>query len=137
MTVQQVPKAGRHYWLRRFNKYVLNRIMLLFAGGRVYAVVHHIGRKSGKPYKTPVVAVPIEGGFAMPLPYGSDTDWCLNVQAAGRCTIVSGKKGYDVVQPEIVGAEGALSAFPSWAQWMLKQSNVDEYLKVHHDAEDS
>jgi deazaflavin-dependent oxidoreductase (nitroreductase family) len=123
-------RIGRHYWLRRFNKQVVNRIMLLFAGRRVYAVVHHIGRKSGKLYKTPVVAVPTEGGLVMPLPYGADTDWCLNVVAAGRCTIELGKETYQASEPEIIGEEAALPAFPGWLQRSFRRNKVEQYLKV-------
>jgi hypothetical protein len=38
-------------------------------------------------YATPVVAVPAEGGFVIPLPYGEGVDWPKNVLAAGRATI--------------------------------------------------
>jgi deazaflavin-dependent oxidoreductase (nitroreductase family) len=130
VAVDTTTKTGHHYWVRRFNKQVINRIMLLFAGRRVYAVVHHVGRKSGKPYKTPVVAALIEGGLVMPLPYGTDTDWCLNVVAAGRCTIELGKETYEASEPEIIGEEAALAAFPGWLQRMFRRNKVGQYLRV-------
>lgn len=71
---------------RRFNKLVTNPILMNWAGRGNYcaAVVHHAGRKSGREYATPVVAKPIPGGrFLIPLPCGTDTDWCRNVLAAG------------------------------------------------------
>ena len=70
-------------WLRGFNKKVTNRITMRFAGKRVYAVVYHRGRKSGKDYQTPVVAMPTGDCFVFPLPYGAHTDWCRNLMAAG------------------------------------------------------
>ncbi len=42
-------------WVRRFNKAIFNRLILTFAGRHVYAVVHHVGRRSGHAYTTPVV----------------------------------------------------------------------------------
>ena len=131
MPAKQTAKTGRHYWLRRFNKYVTNRIMMLFAGRRVYAVVIHVGRKSGKSYKTPVVAVPIKGGFIMPLPYGSDTDWCLNVLAASHCTVEVNKEIHEVSKPVIIDAEAALPAFPHWMQWTFRRNKISQYLQVN------
>lgn len=136
MAVETTTKTGRHYWVRRFNKQVINRIMLLFAGRRIYAVVHHVGRKSGKLYKTPVVASLIEGGLVMPLPYGADTDWCQNVVAAGRCTIELDKETYEASEPEIIGEEAALPAFPGWLQRSLQKNRVTQYLKVKQVADD-
>lgn len=130
MAAEPTTRTGRYYWLRRFNKQVVNRIMLLFAGRRVYAVIQHVGRKSGKLYKTPVVAVPVEGGFVMPLPYGADTDWCLNVMAAGRCAIELGKKTYETSEPEIIGEEAALPVFPGWLQRSFQRNKVTQYLRV-------
>lgn len=130
MTAKKTAKTGSHYWLRRFNKYVTNRIMMLFAGRRVYAVVNHVGRKSGKSYKTPVVAVPIEGGFIMPLPYGPDTDWCLNVLAAGHCTVELNKEVHEVSGPTIIDEEAALPAFPNWMQRAFRRNKITQYLRV-------
>ncbi len=56
-------------WVRRFNKAIFNRLILTFAGRHVYAVVHHVGRRSGHAYTTPVVAVPIADGFIIPLTF--------------------------------------------------------------------
>jgi deazaflavin-dependent oxidoreductase (nitroreductase family) len=96
--------------LRKFNKYLLNPIMLRFAGRRRFyaAVLHHAGRRSGRSYTTPVVADPIEGGFLVPLPYGSDTDWCRNVLAAGRATLDRQGETFEVIRPVLLETESAL-----------------------------
>jgi len=77
----------RKEWLRRFNRKVTNPIMMTFAGRQYYTVVDHIGRRSKKPYQTPVLGQPTADGFIIPLLYGEDTDWCLNVLAAGGCIV--------------------------------------------------
>ena len=42
---------------KRFNRYVINPLMLRFSGqAGLSAIVHHVGRRSGKPYATPVIA---------------------------------------------------------------------------------
>src|ERR1700737_3754833 len=59
-------------WVRQFNKNVLNPVVLSQAGRRLryYAIVHHVGRRSGRSYSTPVVAQPTAEGFVIMLPYG-------------------------------------------------------------------
>jgi hypothetical protein len=59
-------------WVRRFNRTLLNPVMLRMAGHQLFcaARLEHRGRRSGKAYATPLVAVPVAGGYAIPLPYG-------------------------------------------------------------------
>ena len=75
--------------VRFFNRRFLNPLMLRFAGreGSYDAIVQHVGRTSGKSYRTPVVATPIKDGFVIPLPYGTNVDWLRNIQAAGGATL--------------------------------------------------
>jgi hypothetical protein len=82
MTVKQALSRGRfRTWLRHVNRDIFNRLTLTFAGRHVYAVMHHVGRRTGHLYTTPVVALPIADGFMMPLLFGADTDWCRNLLA--------------------------------------------------------
>jgi hypothetical protein len=39
------------------------------------SVIRHVGRRSGRSYKTPVVAVNHDDCFLIALPYGERTDW--------------------------------------------------------------
>jgi deazaflavin-dependent oxidoreductase (nitroreductase family) len=52
------------------------------------ALMRHVGRRTGKPYETPVIAERTEDGFVIPIAYGTDSDWYHNVIAAGRGKIV-------------------------------------------------
>lgn len=71
--------------IRTSNKYLLNPLMLRLAGRKNWyaAAIEHTGRRSGKVYTTPIVAERIDGGFVIPLPYGTAVDWLQNVRAAG------------------------------------------------------
>lgn len=101
-------------WERRFNKRTLNPAVLKLAGrpSSLYAVVHHVGRHSGQTYATPVRVRPTPEGFLLPLPYGSDVDWCRNILAAGRCTISWHGNDYAVREPEVIDLATALSLVP-------------------------
>lgn len=68
--------------VRRNNKFVLNPVILK-RGGATVTAVHHVGRRSGKPYVTPVWADRAGRSFFVHLPYGTDVDWCRNVLAGG------------------------------------------------------
>jgi deazaflavin-dependent oxidoreductase (nitroreductase family) len=112
--------------VRYFNKRVTNRITMNFAGRRVYAVVKHIGRRSGSAYSTPVLAVPTESGFVIPLPYGEKVDWCCNVLAAGGCTMQWQGKTHTLVQSRLVDPVEAQSYFPRWQRFLLRR--VEKYI---------
>jgi deazaflavin-dependent oxidoreductase (nitroreductase family) len=109
-------------WVRQFNKRTLNPAILSFAGHplRPYAVIHHVGRRSGQTYATPVNVRPTPEGFIIPLYYGSNVDWCRNVLAAGRCTITWKGNDYPVVEPEVIDPATVLSLvpLPRWKAWI-------------------
>ena len=72
----------------RWNRAALNRLttpLLRWLPG--FGVVHHVGRRSGRPYRTPVNLFPTGDGYVIALTYGRDTDWLRNVLAAGGCEI--------------------------------------------------
>ena len=74
--------------LARFNRHVTNPIQRLWAGWLPpFGIVEHVGRRSGKPYRTPVnvFSTNVDGkpGVAILLTYGPDRDWLKNLTAAG------------------------------------------------------
>ena len=130
-TLVSQPSQGEQaftHWLRGFNKRVTNRITGRFAGKHIYAVVHHRGRKSGKPYQTPVVAMPFGDSFILPLPYGADVDWCRNLFAAGEFQMEWRGRRYTLRSPQLIEPQDALAAFPKWLHRVLRRTTV--YLKA-------
>lgn len=94
---------------RKVNRRVLNPRQMRSAGtsGAYAGIVRHVGRRSGRPYETPVVPLPSEHGFVVLLPYGARSDWVRNVLAAGSATIVLEGRSYDVVDPVLVPTQDA------------------------------
>ena len=71
-----------------FNIVVTNRITGLFAGWLPgFGVLTHVGRKSGKVYRTPINVFRIPNGFIIALTYSSQSEWVKNVLAAGGCEL--------------------------------------------------
>src|SRR5258708_27820406 len=82
--------------IRIFNKYVTNRLLRGFANLSLspFAIIRHVGRRSGKPYETVIWVWPLEEGFVISLTYGSEVDWTLNSLAAGGSTVVGHQRLY-------------------------------------------
>lgn len=78
----------------RFNKVATNRVQMLWAP-RVapWAVIVHTGRRSGREYRTPVVAFVKGTRVTVALLYGADSDWVRNLVAAGGGAIV--RRGHE------------------------------------------
>lgn len=122
--------SKRYDLIRKFNKAILNRVTKLIAGRFFYSLVYHRGRHSGKAYSTPVIAVRKKEYIYIPLPYGADTDWVLNVQAGKQCDVKIKGKLYHSTTPDIVDSTMALPVFLSIFQLAFKGARVDQFLRL-------
>src|SRR6266436_8131739 len=88
--------------LRIFNKYVTNRLLSGFANLSLgpFAIIRHVGRRSGKPYETVIWVWPLGEDFVIALTYGESVDWYRNMLAAGGGAVVWHKRVYVVEKPE-------------------------------------
>lgn len=114
----------------KLNKRFTNRIMMNFAGERFLAVVHHVGRKSGRAYQNPVIATPLEDGYLIPLTYGPGADWSLNVREAGVFQLEHHGKIHDLVEPRLIGPEEALPLLPAWQRPVLRLVGVSAFIRA-------
>jgi len=125
--------------MRRVNRALTNPLMGLFAGHiPPFAIVHHVGRRSGRRYRTPVVAFPTGRGYVTPLPYGTDTDWCLNVLHASHCTLETAGQRIEMNHLRILKSAAALKDFPALLRPVLRLASLPGYLFLdradrHHE----
>jgi deazaflavin-dependent oxidoreductase (nitroreductase family) len=81
-----------------------------FAGAPM-VLVHHVGRKSGTEYVTPLVYLPKEGDdssiyiFASKAGAPAHPDWYHNLVEAGQTTVEVGSSTYPVTVTELSGDE--------------------------------
>lgn len=124
--------------IRYFNKYVTNRVLRRFAKSSrgPFAVIYHVGRKSGKPYETTIMVWPLGDSFVIALTYGEAVDWYRNILAAGRCTILWHRKVYTLGKPEPIDVETALQAFPPFFKRILR-GRVQHFVQLQVIAPDS
>jgi deazaflavin-dependent oxidoreductase (nitroreductase family) len=118
--------------LIRLQRAVINPRQMQSAGapGAYAAVIRHRGRVSGRPYETPVGAVPAGDGFLIALVYGSRSNWLQNVLASGSATLVHEGHTYTVDQPEIVPMQAVAAQFTAGDQRGFRWLRVDQALRV-------
>lgn len=123
-----------HNRMRSFNKLVTNRITHRFASFSrgPFALIRHVGRRSGKSYETPIMVEPVKDGFIIALTYGESVDWYRNVLAAGHCTLRWHGREYTIEKPEPVDIKTALPAFPLPQRLILRLLGTQHFVKMQH-----
>jgi deazaflavin-dependent oxidoreductase (nitroreductase family) len=98
----------------------------------LWAVVRHHGRKSGKPYATPVAIIPTRSDvtFLIGLPWGASTNWAQNVLAAGGATLVWRGREIKVTNPRLAAAEVAVEQARPLFRPILRGGRFPAFLQV-------
>src|SRR5215469_15716322 len=89
------------------------------------SVVRHVGRRTGRTYETPVIAVQHDASILIALPYGKRTDWLQNVLHNGSATIVANGHYYEVDRPEVIPMAEVTGYFRPREQRMQRQFHVE------------
>jgi deazaflavin-dependent oxidoreductase (nitroreductase family) len=102
--MMRVPRA-----VARVNRHLTNPLALAFGGwAPTVGSLEHVGRKSGKRYRTPLNIFDTADGYVMLIGYGPESHWVQNVLAGGSATIHKHGKTVQVANPRIVSkAEAA------------------------------
>jgi hypothetical protein len=134
-----IALVGRERFLNRLryvNKRFLNPAVLPFAGRprSPWAIVRHMGRRSGRVYSTPVVADATGDNFVIPLPYNPNADWCRNVLAAGGCILQWKGSEYAAVEPQVIDAATALPLLAPQRQPLWRAMKIKQFLKLRRSA---
>jgi deazaflavin-dependent oxidoreductase (nitroreductase family) len=120
----------RKRWLAKINIAFTNRITSLFAGWLPgFGILTHVGRKSGKVYRTPVNVFRAPSGFIIALTYSSQCEWVKNVLAAGGCEIKTRGKKYQLSTPKVV-RDPSRRRFPLPVRFVLRIVGADEYMEL-------
>ncbi len=86
-------------WLARINRRVFNPRELRRG---VRPVLIHVGRTSGKTYRTPLDAHPVPDGYVFIPNYGPHSDWLRNVLVAGAARLSIGGEEIELDSPRMV-----------------------------------
>jgi len=118
--------------VRQFSKTVGTPQALKSAGhaGVSNGVIHHVGRRSGAAYATPITPMPVPGGFLIALPYTSKADWASNVLSAGTAGLEFDGRRHTVVEPRVVSYAEAAPLLPRSARWGSRLFDTREFLRL-------
>jgi deazaflavin-dependent oxidoreductase (nitroreductase family) len=120
--------------LARFNRRVTNRVAFPIAcRAPGLGVVVHTGRRSGRPYRTPVSAFRTPRGYVVAQIYGADSDWPKNVLAAGGCTLLTRGAAVPLTDPRRVHTRRHPS-IPAPVSAVLRGLRVRDYVELDTEA---
>lgn len=124
---QQIRKRFLNFLKHYFNP-LTRRIARSSLGP--FAIIRHIGRRSGKLYETPIIVQPADNGFVLELTYGPDVDWYKNVLAAGGCTVLWHSKEYMINRIKPLDTKTGMSAFPLLIRAVLRLAKRTHFAKM-------
>lgn len=116
---------------------LLNPLVATLAGRRHFpmAQIHHVGRRSGKPYVSSVGAHVHAGIVLIPLTFGNRSDWARNVRAAGECTVRINGRAHHAVAPQFLTKSQAAplirDAFSPIERLGFKLLGIQQYIRLH------
>jgi deazaflavin-dependent oxidoreductase (nitroreductase family) len=96
-------------WWGQINKRVFNPLAL--RNGK-WTVLRHVGRVSGKSYRTPIGTFRVGDTFYVLIVYGPRTDWLRNVLKAGSAVLEVDGEDIPVTRPRVVPADEAFLDAP-------------------------
>src|SRR6266511_1176415 len=120
-----IPKS-----VARFNAHVTNRVSRPVAGRLPgFAVVTHVGRRSGRTYQTPVNMFRDGERYVIALTYGADTQWVKNVMAAGGCEARTNGTTVRLCEPRIF-SDPERRPVPGPVRVVLTVLDVSEFMSL-------
>jgi deazaflavin-dependent oxidoreductase (nitroreductase family) len=125
----------RKRWLAKINIAFTNRITGLFAGWLPgFGILTHVGRKSGKVYRTPINVFRASNGFIIALTYSGQSEWVKNALAAGGCELKTRGRKYQLSVPKVV-RDPSRKRFPFPVRLVLRTVGANEYMELSKPTE--
>ncbi|HMF03941.1 MAG TPA: nitroreductase family deazaflavin-dependent oxidoreductase [Acidimicrobiia bacterium] len=120
-----IPKA-----VARFNNHVTNHVSRPAARHLPgFAVVTHLGRRSGRTYQTPVNMFRDGERYVFALTYGADSQWVENVMAAGSCEVRTQGRTVRLCEPRIF-TDPERRPVPAPVRIVLQVLDVSDFLSM-------
>jgi deazaflavin-dependent oxidoreductase (nitroreductase family) len=119
-----------HDKIRYINKRFTNKLFFRFAGKKnsPFALLRHVGRKSGLTYEIPIMVVHEESGFVFALTYGTNVDWYRNVKAANGAVLRWNGREYNLSNPRTLSPDEGRAAFGRFKAVILKRFGVQDFI---------
>lgn len=115
------------HWWGQINKRVFNPKAVL--NGK-WEVITHVGRSSGKTYRTPLGSWKVDGTRVFVLVYGSRSDWVQNILTSGHATLETGGQVEELGSPRIISGPEVRAILNGPYKLPPRFLKVDEYLQM-------
>src|SRR5205085_11508374 len=120
--------------IARFDRDWTNRLVRTFAGTvPPFGMILHHGRRTGRPYETPIMIFRAADGFVAALTYGASSEWVRNVLAAGECEAIVRGKHLRLGDPRRLRGDEGMALMPAVLRPALRLFAVKDFLRF--DAE--
>ena len=110
-----------------------NKVAVKLAGHRIlplWALVQHRGRKSGKPYRTPIAVIgSTSKAVFIGLPWGRRTDWVRNLQAGGGTLAWKGRT-FVIAETAFVDKDEVVAQASGLRREATRRMGMDDYLRL-------
>ena len=118
--------------MRYVAKHVINRMTIRNAGAEKsqFAIMRHVGRRSGKEFETPIMVERLGDDFVIALTYGPKVDWYRNLQATGKGTLIWHGKAYAIEKVEPLDCNVGLSMHPLHKRAILRIMKVQNFVRL-------
>lgn len=118
----RVPRRVAH-----FNKRVTNPAARAITPWLpTLGTLEHVGRKSGKRYRTPLVVFKTDDGYAILVGYGPQTDWLKNVLAGGPIVLHKRGRAVTLTNPRVVSKAEAEAVVTPRSRLFYRAFRYDE-----------
>jgi deazaflavin-dependent oxidoreductase (nitroreductase family) len=94
-----------------------------------FAIIGYEGRRSGRPYSTPINVFRRDGDYIFALTYGPEVQWVKNVLAAGTAQLEQRGRTITLRDPRRFTDPGA-SLMPLVVRAFLRFMRVREFLRM-------
>lgn len=122
------PRAGLDWSNRVLNPWLVERGWA-GSGESEIGTIEHVGRRTGVRHLTPVHPVATADGFRIIVPLGDQSQWALNIVAAGHCRMQLHDTVYELDEPRLVEPVD-VRELSGPARWIATRLGF-KYLRVH------
>jgi len=114
-------------WWGQINKHLFNPRALVTGK---WDVITHVGRTSGRVYRTPLAATEVDGTFLFILVYGPKSDWVQNILADGRASLATGDEVIELANPRLTTTRVARPLVEGRVKLPPRFLKVDQFLQM-------
>ena len=88
--------------------------------------LHHVGRRTGREYRTPLCVVPTPEGYIVPAAFGPEVDWLANLRATPQAKLTYQRITHPVTavvidRDEAFRLAGGSAGCPCWDQFRIQE----------------